>query len=79
MLFMGLLQGMGGMVIGHGDKAWGQDDPARRWLSMMMGMMAGDAGGLWRGIMRGYYAGGLWRRAGHGIAQAKGWQSEGLD
>ena len=52
MLFMGLLQGMGGMVIGHGDKAWGQDDPARRWLSMMMGMM----GGCWR-IMTGDYDG----------------------
>ena len=62
MLFMGLLQGMGGMVIGHGDKAWGQDDPARRWLSMMMGMMAGVladyAGGLWRGIVMVDHGGG---------------------
>jgi len=55
MWFMGAVTGHGR----HGDRAWGQDDPARRWLSMMMGMMAGDADVLcWR-IMRGYYDGGL--------------------
>ncbi|MGB2107639.1 MAG: hypothetical protein ACPHZ5_05650 [Candidatus Puniceispirillum sp.] len=54
----------------HGDWAWGQDDPARRWLSMMMGMMAGDADVLWRGIMRGIMAAGrAWDRAGKGLAK----------
>ncbi|MGB2534630.1 MAG: hypothetical protein ACPID2_05620 [Candidatus Puniceispirillum sp.] len=43
----------------HGDWAWGQDDPARRWLSMMMRMMACDAGGLCWGIVMVDHGGGL--------------------
>ncbi|MGB2320011.1 MAG: hypothetical protein ACPH74_07905 [Candidatus Puniceispirillum sp.] len=69
MLFMGAVTGHGR----HGDWAWGQDDPARRWLSMMMGMMAGVRAD-YAGIMRGDYAwflaaGRAWDRAGKGLAK----------